>query len=654
MKKVININFQGRVIPIEETAYELLKQYIESLRIYFAKEEGRDEIINDIEGRIAELFSERLKGGVTCITDEDVNNVIAGMGRPEDFDEAEGETTAASSASSSSSSAKSAPPPQPSATFQQSAGRGRLYRNTDDKILAGVCSGLANYLGIDPVIMRIVFVVFFGVLFWVYILLWIVVPAKSIQSNITKRLYRSADQRVLGGVAGGIAAYFNIDVWIPRLIFVLPFILGLVSGGFNAFMWDWDWGFGPRVISGSFGGTLFLTYVILWIAVPVAHTAAEKLEMRGEKVDLNSIANTVKEDLEQFKTKAEKWGEEVKASAKTFRQQASAQAKTFSADAGYAARRTGSGLGHAIGVLLRAFLIFIFTIVAIVLFTVFVFLLFGGVALAPLKDFVLEGNFQHLLTWLTLFLFFMIPLVALVTWGIRRIMGVRSRRHFLGFAFSFLWVMGLISGILLFILIAGNFRNTAKLEEQEVAAIAAKDRVIVEVERADWKRLNNEFFGFEVDDDWPWYTVGDDSIMLNTVKLTMVKSNDSSYHVYVIRESRGSTRQNAYEIAEKIHFTPVVGDSVVRLPPGFFIGKQDKFRNQRVSVVFEIPVGKRIKFDHNITYYNWFSVQHNRYDDWDYDDNNDDWNGWNHMQWPDPGKEYIMNADGRPERITSL
>jgi site-specific recombinase XerD len=56
MKKVININFQGRVVPIEETAYEMLKRYIESLRIYFAKEEGRDEIINDIEGRIAELF----------------------------------------------------------------------------------------------------------------------------------------------------------------------------------------------------------------------------------------------------------------------------------------------------------------------------------------------------------------------------------------------------------------------------------------------------------------------------------------------------------------------------------------------------------------------------------------------------------------------
>jgi hypothetical protein len=89
MKKVININFQGTIVPIEESSYELLQQYIESLRRYFANEEGRDEIINDIESRISELFQERLKGGSTCITDEDVNAIIRNMGRPEDFDEAE-------------------------------------------------------------------------------------------------------------------------------------------------------------------------------------------------------------------------------------------------------------------------------------------------------------------------------------------------------------------------------------------------------------------------------------------------------------------------------------------------------------------------------------------------------------------------------------
>src|ERR1017187_1929392 len=90
MKKVININFQGTVVPIEETSYELLKQYTDSLRHYFENEEGRDEITNDIESRISELFQERLKKGSTCITDDDVNAIITNMGRPADFEEAEG------------------------------------------------------------------------------------------------------------------------------------------------------------------------------------------------------------------------------------------------------------------------------------------------------------------------------------------------------------------------------------------------------------------------------------------------------------------------------------------------------------------------------------------------------------------------------------
>ena len=193
-----------------------------------------------------------------------------------------------------------------------------LYRNADDKIVGGVCSGLANYLGIDPVIMRVIFVILFGALFWVYILLWIIVPSQSLQTNITKRLYRNADDRVLAGVCGGLASYFNIDRWVPRLIFALPLIIGLISGTMNAIWWNWDFGFVPRIVTGSLGSTLFITYIILWIAVPFASTASEKLEMRGEKVDLNSIRDTVKEDLENFKTKTEKWGQEVKQTAQDF------------------------------------------------------------------------------------------------------------------------------------------------------------------------------------------------------------------------------------------------------------------------------------------------------------------------------------------------
>src|ERR1700749_4291773 len=86
MKQVININFHGHVVPIEVSAFDLLKQYTESLSRYFANEEGKEEIINDIESRIGELFQERLKNGSTCITDEDVNAIIRSMGRPEDFE----------------------------------------------------------------------------------------------------------------------------------------------------------------------------------------------------------------------------------------------------------------------------------------------------------------------------------------------------------------------------------------------------------------------------------------------------------------------------------------------------------------------------------------------------------------------------------------
>ena len=76
MNKVININFQGRILPIEEQAYENLKQYIASLQSYFANEEGRDEIINDIECRIAELCEDRLKKGAVCINENPIEKIF--------------------------------------------------------------------------------------------------------------------------------------------------------------------------------------------------------------------------------------------------------------------------------------------------------------------------------------------------------------------------------------------------------------------------------------------------------------------------------------------------------------------------------------------------------------------------------------------------
>ena len=205
MKKVININFQGQVIAIEETAYEILNKYIVSLKKYFSREEGGDEIVNDIENRIAELFGNRLKLGINCITDEDVESIINSIGWPEDFDteyvESERKESGPYENTANVYSSEST-------SYESQKESKSLYRNSNDKILGGVCSGLAHYFKTDPVWLRLMFLIFFGFLFWVYIILWIVLKEKQLETNVTKKLYRNPTDRYIGGVCGGIAAYF--------------------------------------------------------------------------------------------------------------------------------------------------------------------------------------------------------------------------------------------------------------------------------------------------------------------------------------------------------------------------------------------------------------------------------------------------------------
>ncbi|MBZ5857448.1 PspC domain-containing protein [Flavihumibacter profundi] len=651
MKKVININFQGRVIPIEETAFDLLKQYTESLRRYFSNEDGRDEIINDIEGRIAELFSDRLKKGATCITDDDVNSIIASMGRPEDFEAADADLSGTTTSNSNrQESGYSQPGGATYSTTGGTFGRGKFSRNADDKIIGGVCSGLANYLGLDPVIMRIIFVLLFAPLFWIYILLWIIVPSQSLTSNITKRLYRNPDDKVIAGVCGGLAAYFNIQSWIPRLIFALPLILGIVGGSFNAFFWDWDYGFGPRLISGGLGSTLSLVYLVLWIAVPFASTAAEKLEMKGEKIDLNSIRDTVKGDLENFKSKAQSWGAEVKETAqqfsnrsRNFSAEAGERARSFASEAAPLAKRAGSGLGHVIGILFKAFFLFIAAIVALALFGVLMGILFGGMAVFPVKDFFLEGFWQNTLAWSSLILFLGVPSVALITWLIRRIMGVRSNNNYLGYIFGGLWIIGLFSFIFLAGLFARNFKNRAGVETTINLSQPSGNKLFIESVGSNVHYYGDEdFFGLEIGDDAPFYGISHDSLMLKTVRVNIVKSKDTAFHVYTMRFSRSNTNTKAKELAENIKFPIEQKDSVLQLQKGFAITRDDKFRNQQVLVVVEVPVGKKIELDRSLEDYEWFTINTNRRRGFNvsWDNNWDDSYSW------DSNVEYVMTREG--------
>jgi len=243
MKKIININLSGRVIPIEDAAYEKLQAYIESLRRYFAKEEGRDEIINDIESRIAELMSEKVRKGATSITEDDIEQIISSMGRVEDFEaeEKENDTSAKANTGSQQSSSQQT---NYSSTAAPKQSRGRLYRDANDKFIGGVCSGIAAYMNVDPAIVRILFAIItfggFGLGFLAYIILWIVLPVKDLDGYSGKRLYRNPDDKVISGVAGGLAAYFNKRVSVIRLIFAAPLLLSILFGVLNGFNWAFD------------------------------------------------------------------------------------------------------------------------------------------------------------------------------------------------------------------------------------------------------------------------------------------------------------------------------------------------------------------------------------------------------------------------------
>ncbi|MCU0404412.1 MAG: PspC domain-containing protein [Chitinophagaceae bacterium] len=603
MKKVININFQGQVIPIEETAYEMLQNYVASLRTYFANEEGRDEIINDIESRIAELFAEQLKKGAACITDAEVNRIMDSMGRPEDF-EANDEGAQHTGGSQQQESTFAGGP-----AYAEPEGRGRLYRDEQDKVIGGVASGLANYFKIDPAIIRVLFVALFfggGSGLLIYIILWIILPSRSLITNIRKRLYRDPDEKVIAGVAGGLAKYFDISPAIPRVIFAAPFIIGIISSIFDSVFWGF-----PTILGSFGGGTFIMAYIILWIVLPEARTAAEKLEMKGEKVDLNSIRDTVVGDLEGLKTRAQAAGKEFAEKAqqttRDLQEKLSDKNVQMANELRYAATGSSNGLANAIAILVKAFVYFIVGIIALALFMASIGLLVGGVSIYPLHDFLLQGTTQHVAAWGTIILFLGIPVIALLVFIIRRLMGVKKSNPYIGYGFTALWVLGLVC----FLTLIGSMRRSFLSEvgvRHEVSLQQPSGNILKVMHKNDDVVIYDRWFDMD-----GVMNISKDTLYLNTVKISVVKSKDSSYHAYLMKISKGRDRTNAESLAGKIEFPVSQEDSILYLPKSFNVSRDDKWRNQKVMVVIEVPEGKQIELDESLEDYDYFNIQFSRH-----------------------------------------
>ena len=303
MKKTISINISGVIFHIEEDGYEKLRSYLTTVQQYFSTYEDSQEIVTDIENRIAEKLLAKLKAADKQVVSlDDVNELTAAMGSVADFEAVEeeevlvtngGRNSATSTANPRGSQAAN-PNVGPNAGAYASqpagsifAGPRRLVRDLRRKTLGGVCAGLAHYFNMDVVWVRLIFLVLFlalpplghefgagvsGFTFIIYIAMWIALPGTmGIEDDKTvKKFFRNPEDKVLGGVSSGIAAYFGVDTGIIRLLFVL----GIV-----------------------FFGVGFLLYIVLWMIAPAAKTLTEKMEMQGQPITLSNIEHSIKQNL---------------------------------------------------------------------------------------------------------------------------------------------------------------------------------------------------------------------------------------------------------------------------------------------------------------------------------------------------------------------
>lgn len=164
MKKTLNVNIGGIAFTVDEDAYRTLDQYLEDVR---SRLEGNDpnEVMTDIESRIAELFSEQITHRSQVVNIEMARHAIGVIGRPDTFGERK-----STPSGESSFAGRETPPP-----YQEPR---KLYRSRRNRIIGGVCGGIARYFDVDVTLVRVLFAILFftSVSLWIYIILWIVIP----------------------------------------------------------------------------------------------------------------------------------------------------------------------------------------------------------------------------------------------------------------------------------------------------------------------------------------------------------------------------------------------------------------------------------------------------------------------------------------------
>lgn len=503
MKKTVTANIAGTVFHIEEDAFEQLQRYLAGIRANFSGSPGADEIMADIESRIAELFGERLTGR-SVVTIDDVRHVETVMGRPEDF----------------------------------AGEHGNAGQSGSDAPGAG--------------------------------------PAAS-SWNSGKRFMRDPDDKWLGGVLGGLGAYIGVEaLWLR--IAVIALVLMSV-------------------------GSLIPIYILLWILVPKAETAADRLRMRGEPLTVENIKRMADEGADRFKQGGEQFAREAENLGRTW----GPKAQAWGHEAGQQFRQAGGHAGQVARKLVGAGLIVIGFIALLSLITGLVggsvslwhlgTVNDGSMGLLDLGGLIFNSREHALWCAVGLFALVAVPVIGIFLAGFRLLLNTRAPK-WLGWGLAVVWFAALFPTIISITATVNEFRreNSTRDEvplQQPATGLLYLDALAAREGEGDW---SVQYHHGDLDMDLDGISVEDGMVNGAWADLDVRTSPDTLFHLVLERSAHGRTTKAALARAQAIATSTRQDGDVLYVSPVLRFPTSDKVRAQDVHFVLEVPVGRSVFF----------------------------------------------------------
>jgi phage shock protein PspC (stress-responsive transcriptional regulator) len=500
MNKTTSINLGGYFFHIDEDAFRKLSNYFDAVRRSLSPD-GREEIINDIESRISELFTEKLGTTKQVIGLKEVDDIISIMGQPEDY-KIEDETTKNDFQTN----------------YTSTSSTKKLYRDKNNSFLGGVLSGFGHYLGVDPLWLRIIMVILF-------------------------------------------------------------------------------FGFGSGLV----------LYIILWILIPEAVTTSQKLEMKGEPINISNIEKKVKEGFNEISDKFSNLDHDKIASN---------------------AKSGAEKIGNTISEIVISFFNVISKIIGgfIVLFTsmALISVIIGGIAMMFFTSMPDNFLYNHIHTpisfetpiWLQGILLIVvigIPLFFLLILGLKLLTTrIKSIGNTINYSLLAIWIIGLAS--VLFLAIKEISQNAYTGKDLEKVAINIKPTDTLNIKFISnnlYSKDSNEYENFEV-----IHNEADKAIIFsNNVSIKIVETNEPNAFLQIEKSAEGSSIKNAKKTAEKIKYNVKIENNNLILDNYWITELTNKKHDQEVELFLYLPKGTIFKVDKNYKHFDrseddYFNLHH--------------------------------------------